>query len=65
MERKYKNHDATKGKRTKKHMKKSLLQEDATDLDDFAADIAEQPLEDIETSEKRRVPVPNLSFFLN
>jgi hypothetical protein len=32
-------------------MKKSL-HEDATDLGDFAADIAEQPLEDIETKKK-------------
>jgi hypothetical protein len=37
-----------------------LATEDATDLGDFAADIAEQPLEDIETSEEEteEVPVP-------
>jgi hypothetical protein len=44
---------------------KKLATEDATDLGDFAADIAEQPLEDIETSEKKlkKYQYLNLSFF--
>jgi hypothetical protein len=41
-----------------------LATEDATDLGDFAADIAEQPLEDIETSEEETEEYQlNLSFF--
>jgi hypothetical protein len=45
-------------------MKKNAT-EDATDLGDFAADIAEQPLEDIETSEEEteEVPVPEFKLF--
>jgi hypothetical protein len=44
-------------------MKKSLLQ-DATDLGDFAADIAEQPLEDIAKKKLKKYHL-NLKLLLN
>jgi hypothetical protein len=53
--------DAAEGKIADKEIhEEELATEDATDLGDFAADIAEQPLEDIETSEEEteEVPVP-------
>jgi hypothetical protein len=51
--------DAAEGKIADKEThEEELATEDATDLGDFAADIAEQPLEDIETSEEETEEVP-------
>jgi hypothetical protein len=58
--------DAAEGKIADKEThEEELATEDATDLGDFA-DIAEQPLEDIETSEEEteEVPVPEFNFEL-
>jgi hypothetical protein len=55
--------DAAEGKITSKQThEEEVTTADATDLGDFAADIAEQPLEDIEASEKEteEAPVPEI-----